>query len=581
MRRGVVVDETGRWEAESSVRRYADFIEGIPIALVILRLDDLTEPRSLRIVGANPAAAELLRSAVDTTVGSLLVEVLPSSEDFLARLADVVRMNRPMEHPFLELFDVDEVFALRAVPLQDQSLGVSLEDVTKRTRLAESFRHQAEHDPLTGLANRTLLHDRLTRRLGVIGGTPTTALLMIDLNQFKEVNDALGHEAGDRLLIEVARRLAGNLPEHELLARLGGDEFAILLPPRAGSDCALEMARRATALCDEPFQIDDYRVQVSASVGIALAPDHATTAEMLLRRADSAMYRAKRQGGGIASYTPGHDEGNVRRLQLLADLRDAVGTDDFVIHYQPRFSLPSLRPVGVEALVRWDHPDLGLLPPSEFIELAEVSGAISLVTRLVTRRAVAEMGPYAAEHGLRISVNLSIRNLYEPTLVAWVAELISEADLPSGILCFELIESQLMDDPSQALGVLEDLRQLGVRLSVDDFGTGYSSLAYLRELPIDEVKIDRSFVADLDRGDARIVRSVIELGHNLGLHVVGEGVETAVSLDRLRDLDCDSAQGFHLAPPLPAPEVIALLDGARLRSADAARSAWEGVATPR
>ena len=581
LRRGIAVDETERWEAEHTVRRYVDFIEGIPIALVILRLDDPTDPRSLTVVAANPAAAALIDADLETAIGKRVVDLLPSSQEFLTRLADVVRIGQPLEHPFVELFGVDEVFAMRAVPLQDNSIGLALEDVTKRTRLAETFRHQAEHDPLTGLPNRALLQTRLTSRLAVLGGSPRTALLMIDLNQFKEVNDALGHEAGDRLLIEVARRLAGSLPKHELLARLGGDEFAILLDEDCGVDQATAMAVKASDLCDEPFQIDRYRIQVSASVGIALAPNHATDAETLLRRADSAMYRAKRAGGGIAIYAPGQDQIGVRRLELLADLRDAIHSDDFVIEYQPRFALPSMRPVGVEALIRWQHPTHGLLPPSEFIELAEVSGAIQHVARLVTRRAIEEIGAYSAEHGLRISVNLSIRNLYDPTLVGWVADLIEEADLPTGLLCFELIESQLMDDPSQALAVLEDLRRLGIRLSVDDFGVGYSSLAYLRELPIDEVKIDRSFIADLDRGDARIVRSVIELGHNLGLHVVGEGVETAVGLERLCELDCDSAQGFHLSVPLAADDLMTFLDQARARHAATARSAWEGLVTRR
>ena len=322
----------------------------------------------------------------------------------------------------------------------------------------------------------------------------TAALLMIDLDQFKEVNDALGHAYGDRLLVEIARRLARNLRGIDMIARLGGDEFAVLVDPDSEQGSAADVAAQITRQCDEPFQIDDYRVQVSASIGIAESPEHADDAETLIRRADNAMYRAKRSGGGSATYSPGHDLVSVRRLGLLADLRDALHDDAFVIHYQPRFALPSLRPVGLEALIRWNHPDHGLLAPAEFIELAEMSGAIQQLTRLVAHRAVDEVGELAAANGMRLSVNLSMRNLYDPTLVDWVGELIESADLPSGLLCFELIESRLMDDPSQAMVVLEDLRRLGVRLSVDDFGTGYSSLAYLRELPIDEVKIDRSFI---------------------------------------------------------------------------------------
>lgn len=561
-RRGVVVDETERWEAEAGLRRYSDFIEGIPIALAILRLEDTDDPRSLTIVAANPAAEALADVEPGSWYGQRLADVVPTSRSFMDKLADVVTLDQPLEHPFLQLAGVEETLALRAVPLPDRCIGVAIEDVTKRARMAESFRHQALHDPLTGLPNRALMNERLATALAEAERrSEPVALLMVDLDQFKEVNDALGHEYGDRLLVELARRMARQLRHCDTIARLGGDEFAILLTTGADEEGAREVGRRLLEICEEPFQVDDYRLQVSASIGIAIAPDHATSADVLLRRADGAMYRAKGSGGGIAVHLPGQEQTNVRRLQLLADLRDAVASEAFVVHYQPRVDLATMCTVGVEALVRWDHPEHGMLLPAEFIELAEVSGAIRMLTQAVTSRATSDVaGLGGVGSSLLVSVNLSVRNLYDPTLADWVAEALEESGLPPGQLCFELTESQLMDDPSVALEALDRLRDVGVRLSVDDFGTGYSSLAYLRDLPIDEVKVDRRFVADLEHGDARIVRSVVELGHNLGLQVVAEGVESTVALEQLRDLGCDSVQGFALAPPMPIDALARFLD---------------------
>jgi diguanylate cyclase (GGDEF)-like protein len=565
-RRGVLVDETARWEAEETIRRYSDFVTGIPIALTILRLDDADDPRSLRVLAANPAACRLVGLEPGDGVGMRLADIAPVGDRFLGRLADVIVLGNPLERPFLKVDGVEETLALRAVPLPDRCVGLTIEDVSKRARLAESFRHQALHDPLTGLPNRTLLNERLGTALAEAERRDEpVALLVVDLDQFKEVNDALGHEYGDRLLVELARRMGRHLRHCDTIARLGGDEFAILLTIGADEAGAREVGRRLLELCEEPFQVDDYRLQVAASIGIAIAPDHATRADVLMRRADGAMYRAKVSGGGMAVYFPGQDQANVRRLQLLADLRDAVTTDAFVVHYQPRVELASMRTVGVEALVRWQHPDHGLLAPSEFIELAEVSGAIRLLTHAVTERAAHDVVELGLGKELAVSVNLSVRNLYDPTLVEWVTEVLWHSGLPRNALCFELTESQLMDDPSVALDVLHRLRDVGVRLSVDDFGTGYSSLAYLRDLPLDEVKIDRRFVADLEHGDARIVRSVVDLGHNLGLQVVAEGVESEVVLERLRDLGCDSVQGFHLARPMPAGELARHLAGPTVR----------------
>jgi diguanylate cyclase (GGDEF)-like protein len=562
-RRGVIIDETARAEAERSVRGYADFIEGIPLALAILRLDDREDPTSLRVVTGNPASAKLVGLEPHETTGRRLADLLPTDSEMLERLADVSRDGTPLEHSQLRIGDED-VYSLRALPLPDHCIGVSLEDVTVRSRAADSLRHQALHDHLTGLPNRARFNDRLATALATHHDVAAahsgdlehqTALVMIDLNQFKEVNDTLGHEYGDRLLVELARRLSRHLRGCDTIARLGGDEFAILLTGPGAGAAADGVAERVQELSSEPFHIDAYRLQVGASIGVAVYPDHADDAATLMRHADGAMYTAKEAGGGIVRYSSGHDLASSSKLELLAELRSAVASDEMVVHYQPRLDLTSLQTLGVEALVRWRHPQRGLLPPGEFIELAEVSGTIAPLTRLVTERATSDLHHLDGGSDLSVNINLSGRNLHDPMLVTWVTDLLERTGFPPSSLCFELTESQLTADPAQALETLHRLHVLGVRLSVDDFGTGYSSLAYLRELPLDEVKIDPSFVADLEHGDTTLVRSVIELGHNLGLHVVAEGVETPAALEQLRRLGCDSAQGFHFAMPMSLPDL--------------------------
>ncbi|MFZ4517388.1 MAG: putative bifunctional diguanylate cyclase/phosphodiesterase [Microthrixaceae bacterium] len=567
-RRGFLVDETARWESESSLRRYQELIDELPIALVVIRADDPADPRTLRVLAANPAAGELVGLPVPANLGSRVGDLLGVSDELLGHLAEVATAGRPYDRADLHLPGVDGVFAMRAVPLPDGAVGVSLEDVTARARQTESFRHRALHDTLTGLPNRALLHERLTRALiRADRDADRVALLLIDLDEFKEVNDALGHEYGDGLLREVARRLSAEVREGDTVARLGGDEFAVVLASGATEEQARDVARRLGEACARPAEIGDYRVQVSASIGIALAPDQGNDAPTLMRRADSAMYEAKGAGTRIALHSTNQELRTVRRLELLADLRDALDEDAFVVHYQPRLDLRTGRTDGVEALVRWHHPRHGLLAPDEFIELAEVSGAIRTLTKTVTERAATEVGALDGP-ALRVSVNLSSRNLFDPGLVDWVEGVVDRLDLQPGQLSFELTESQLMDDPSQAETVLWRLHDLGVRCSLDDFGSGPSSLDLLRRLPLDELKIDRHFVADLAHGDERVVRSAISLGHHLGLEVVAEGVESPAVLARLRHLGCDAAQGFHLSGPLPLDELRVHLDDAAAVDAD-------------
>jgi predicted signal transduction protein with EAL and GGDEF domain len=344
------------------------------------------------------------------------------------------------------------------------------------------------------------------------------------------------------------------LRDVDTVARLGGDEFAVLVTGDADEAGALEVARRIHTALEEPFQLGGISVQATGSIGVALCPDHATEAEALAQRADVAMYAAKRGGGGITLYSPEHDQSSVRRLALLGELRQAIQDGELVLHYQPVLDLRLDRIVGAEALVRWSHREHGLMPPAEFIDLAEVSGLIQPLTRWVIEEAVRRLGVWRdARPALTVSVNLSVRNLFEPDLVRWLGDLLDRSGVDPARLKLEITESELMDDPLVAMDVLGRLKALGVATSIDDFGTGYSSLSYLKHLPIDELKIDRSFVGAMvrDDSDLTIVRSTIDLSHNLGLDVVAEGVEDLETLEMLRALGCDRAQGHLIGPPCP------------------------------
>lgn len=559
-RRGVLVDETARWEAESSLRRYADFIEGIPIALFVMRMADPTDPTSLVLLAANPAASSIA-PLDELAIGHRACDLLPLTDEFLDDIADVVRTGVPHDAPFVQIDGNDEVFSLRALPLPDRCVGISLEDVTKRTRTAEAFRHQATHDALTGLANRALMNERLAEALDDTSTTGApVALLMIDLDQFKDVNDSLGHEYGDALLKELSRRMASRLRDCDTIARLGGDEFAVLLTSDATLPAAIDVARRLNELACEPVQVGQYRLQVSASVGIAVAPHHGSDPETLMRRADGAMYDAKQSGGGHVVHSTNQDDAAARRLELLADLREARFTDAVEVHFQPRVELRTMSTVGVEALVRWRHPRHGLLAPSDFIELAEVSGAIRAITQTVTVQACNALASLTDRGLSSASVNLSTRNLFDPVWADWICDLCSSPAFEPGSLWMELTEDQIMDDPRRSSDVIRRLHRAGIRFSIDDFGSGASSLALIRDLPVDEVKIDRRFVEELLDGDDRIARSIIDLAHHLGLSVTAEGVADLRSVEQLRTIGCDAAQGFALAPPMPLNDLVEHLD---------------------
>ena len=441
-------------------------------------------------------------------------------------------------------------------------LSVAALAVHRATTASSSHERDALHDPLTGLPNRA----RFRRDLDATvadgrNAWSQAAVLLLDLDRFREVNDTLGHDAGDRLLQQVAERLTGALADAPG-ARLGGDEFGVLLEG-AGEESARRLAKELVDALERPFPVDGGSLDVEASIGIAVFPDHGASTETLLQRADIAMYRAKRRQHAVECYAPEHDHHDRRHLALLADLRTALGNGELVVHYMPQVNLMTGRVDTVEALVRWRHPTEGLLAPGEFVPLAERTGLIRPLTTHVLAQALRQIARWRARGlDLTVSVNLSARNLHDPQLSTQLRDALQRHDLPARHLQLELTESSIMDDPDRALTVLRALDDLGVRLAIDDFGTGYSSLAYLQRLPVDEIKIDRSFVAGmLERpADQVIVRSTVDLARNLGLTVTAEGVETEAVLAELRAAGCHSVQGFYVSPAVPPAELEALVE---------------------
>jgi len=425
----------------------------------------------------------------------------------------------------------------------------------ERRRAEQRIAYLAYHDALTDLPNRSLLHDRLEQAARAANReSKPLALLVMDLDGFKEINDTLGHHAGDRVLQQVASRIRGALREADTVARLGGDEFAILLPS-TDIDGAILAAQKVLQEIERPLLVDSRPLAVRASVGVACFPEHGASAETLLQKADVAMYLAKSDRLGIAVYSPDRDRHTHRRLTLIAELRQALDARQFFLEYQPIIHLRTGVVVGVEALVRWNHPQHGRLLPGDFIELAEQTGLINPLTMIVLDTALSEWAGVDTMTPLTVSVNLSPRNLQDPELPQRVGDFLKAHGRAPSALALEITENILLTDPVRSMDCLQRLHAMGVRLVIDDFGTGYSSLSYLRRLPVNELKIDRSFIADLSSGrDDVIVRSTIELAHNLGLSVVGEGVESAAMYDQLMTLGCDTAQGRYIAEPSPAAQ---------------------------
>lgn len=470
---------------------------------------------------------------------------------------------------FLALAEAETIGALGAVVVVivvRMAGAAGAEKEAAEDRLA----HQARFDMLTGLPNRAYFYERTDGALdsaldSVCHGRSEggfAAVMLFDLDRFKEINDTMGHRYGDQVLTEVGPRVKNVLRACDTVARLGGDEFCVLLPDVAGEAEAVRVAERIIEALEEPIEVDGTTLGIEASCGISLAPTDGTTTDELLQRADVAMYVAKASPERVVVY---HDALNVNtaaRVAMVGELRNAVTQGQFVLHYQPKAAMGSSRILGAEALVRWQHPTRGLLYPDAFISEAERTGLIEPMTEWVIHEALAQCRRWMDAAGpgepqeLSIAVNLSTRSLLDVSLTEWVGHALASHGVPAHLLGFEITETIIMSDPTRARRVLSDLAQLGVTLSIDDFGTGYSSLAYLRDLPVHELKIDRAFVQDMESesGDVVIVRSIVDLARNLGLQTVAEGVENRVSWDQLRDLGCGSAQGYYLARPMPADQ---------------------------
>jgi diguanylate cyclase (GGDEF)-like protein/PAS domain S-box-containing protein len=439
-----------------------------------------------------------------------------------------------------------------------QKLAEHARDEAERQlkQLVETSRHQALHDPLTALPNRTLFRSHLNDVITASAGASRFVVLMLDLDGFKEINDTLGHGSGDALLIDVAARLSGLVLPPDFVARLGGDEFAIILPG-ASTQSALDVVQRIRGALDVPIELDGIAVRIEASIGIAAYPSDGDTEQDIMRAADIAMYAAKESRSGYAFYSAA-DRHAPARLSVASDLRRAIDAGELFLVYQPKVSMKTGGVVGVEALVRWRHPQRGLVMPDEFIPVAQQTSLIRPLTLCVLDQALRQEARWrACGLPLTMAVNLSMRNLLDVALPGDVARLLAETGVPASALVLEITESALIADPVHVRAVLDELAGMGVQLSIDDFGTGYSSLSYLKRLPIHEIKIDRSFVLNLTSSeeDAIIVRSTVDLANNLGLRVVAEGVESAEVLGYLRATGCDVAQGYYLGRPLAGADL--------------------------
>ena len=448
-----------------------------------------------------------------------------------------------------------------------EALGNHAAVALRGSRLLEQLRdevaskeHQALHDQLTGLANRTLFFQRVGESLAE--SATGVAVMLMDLDRFKEINDTLGHFTGDQVLKQIAGRLVKTVGERGTVARLGGDEFAIVGTRLGDLDAAVHLAEDVRASAQEPLNVDGLRLEVQASIGIAMAPEHGDDPATLLQRADVAMYDAKSADRSIAVYTPETDHYTPRRLTLAAELRAAISNDQLELYYQPQVSLVDGSVIGVEALLRWNHAENGFIPPDEFIPVAENCGLIAPLTSWVLDNAIRQLGAWrAAGTDLAVAVNVSARSMLDPMLVTEVDALLTRHGVPADRLVVELTETSIMTDLVSGEDLLHQLARTGATLSIDDFGTGYSSLARLARLPVNEVKIDRSFVSAMltDPGSQVIVRSTIDLARNLGLRVIAEGVEDHETWSWLADNNCDVIQGYVLTRPLPAREFEAWL----------------------
>jgi diguanylate cyclase (GGDEF)-like protein len=435
-----------------------------------------------------------------------------------------------------------------------------LRDMT--VALEHKAAHDATHDTVTNLPNRVLLLDRLDQAIqAAIYQKTLLGLLILDIDNFKEINDTLGHYSGDRLLKQLVSRLLGVVKKSDTLAKLDSDEFAILLQGVAEHDNIIQLVEKIQKIFLEPFSIEGLRLEIQASIGIAIFPEHGKNGDTLIQRANMALYAAQNGSQKYTIYSINLDKHNPHRLTLMGELRQAIENDELILHYQPKISLDSLSVKGVETLVRWRHPEHGFMAPEEFIPMAERTGLIKPLSIWVLNNALGQVEKWHSQKlKVSISINLSPTTFLDTDLPDLIIGMLSLYDIPPHFVILEITEGSMIKDPDLAMEILTRLTQRGIRISIDDFGTGYSSLAYLKKLPVNEVKIDKSFVKDMitNKNDAVIVKSIIDLGHNLSLNVVAEGVENKQTAARLKELGCDELQGHFFSAPLSSDDFFKL-----------------------
>ncbi len=547
--------------ATEQLRLLGSAVENATEGFVILEQHDGDDP--LRIVFVNHGFSRITGYPASDVVGRSLTHLrLAAGEGAIfAALADSVRRGEPFQAEAVAVRPDASVYALEfhAMPVpsevrQPPHWIAILRDVSDRKAHLDALKHQALHDALTGLPNRVLLHDRIEQGiLGMRRHGRRFALLFLDLDGFKEINDTFGHLAGDALLAKVGARLRARLREADVIARLGGDEFAVLLDHADDVEASRRTATELLATLEQPFEVEGHKLVVGASIGIVHCPEHGTDPTTLMRRADIAMYAAKNARAGATIYDPQQDAHSPARIRLVNELRGSIGGDAFELHYQPQVDLRSGKVARVEALLRWNHAERGLLLPDEFLPLVASSELIDRIARWVLHTAIRDCSDWV-ESGIDVgvSVNLAAHNLRDADLPDFIARELAGAGLPAHRLTIEITESSLLEQAVLATDIFQRLRTIGVGLSIDDFGTGYSSLMHLRHLPFTELKIDRSFTGEMlaNERDAAIVRSTIDLGHELDRSIVAEGVETREVMEQLRRYHCDFAQGYHVSPPL-------------------------------
>jgi diguanylate cyclase (GGDEF)-like protein/PAS domain S-box-containing protein len=520
----------------------------------------LTLDEAGRIRNANNAAAVILRRSPADLGGQSCEAVLPQLH---AGAVDLIELNTPSTL-FIDLVRADgasfpaEVVMTRLAWEDSSVVSICIKDVSAQKRREQELHYLATHDGLTGLSNRRLLTERLQLALETASESEEFALLIMDLEDFKQVNDTFGHGTGDELLVELGKRFQGLDGESRCIARLGGDEFALLLTETQTKNLS-GVCKDVRRLAEMPTLVQGVPISLGARIGVSLYPEHGKDSELLLQRAEIALYSAKRKGTAVEIYSRSLDVSNPRRLQMLTELRTATNRQELALHFQPQVVMSSGAAVEAEALCRWRSPVFGDVSPAEFIALAEASELIQPLTRWTLQHAVRCCHRWRQKGcHLKVAVNLSARHLQDEHLPTWLADLLHRTGTQPGWLELEITESAIMADAERALRTVRAIRQLGVTLSIDDYGTGYSSLAYLQKLAVNRLKIDKSFVAGLEhsRQDELIVKSTIDLAHGLGLEVVAEGIETKGQYNKLQAMGCDYGQGYYIAHAMPEDTLL-------------------------